>query len=911
MRRLLLSLVFAATACAQPSGTVSGEVGAALDAYLTDAGFSGAVVAGRDGVVVLRKGYGSADRARSTPNTPATAIQIGSVTKPLTATLVLSLQDRGLLDVAAPLSDYLDGVPADKAAITLHHLLTHTAGLPDAIGSDDEAIGREAYVRRAFATPLDRAPGAGYAYSNVGFALLAAVVETVTGQTYDAALQDLLRSVGMERTGYRLPASVPVARGYDSDRDLGLPSDRPWAADGPYWNLRGNGGLLSTADDLLRFHEALEAGDLLSDEARRLSVTPHTDEGEGSGSHYGYGWALFPAPSGTLVTHNGGDAGSSADVLRFVDDDAVLIVLSNSRAVEAFDVSGALAQILFGGEPPPFAPERGEAVALAQLGSRPEGEAALAFFGAYAAGTEAAARDYVAAYLDDAFQRSADAVVAFFEAVRDEVGGQALVPSRAVVHRGEGRVELLSDLADGRTYALEVGFDDDGRIDGLSGDFVRGEAQAACPEPRLPDAPIGDRFRALLALLGDPGAEARRAFVIEHVAPRFVDEAGEGALVAGLGRLADEVGGREVVGVLLESETAGAVAIETPDGEVRVSLRLEDAAPHRIAGLDVEVGPAGPDFGDLGAALDHVAAEAEDGRFSGVVLVARDGEVVEERAYGWADRERGERVALDTRFNIGSINKELTAVAILQLAERRLVDLDAPIGTYLDGFAPDVAGAVTVRHLLQHRSGWGHYWDHPDFVGREAEVVEIDDFLDLVRTMPLGAEPGAREQYSNAGYEVLGGVVEAASGQRYADYVWEHVARPAGMTDARTARHGAPGHAAPYRGAGYDRPSPTAKAPSAAGGGYATARDLLRFQNALSDGRLLGPEALGLLFNRFEPSEGPVEPSVGIAGGAPGINAVWEWDAPSGWSVVVLANREPPAAEALGLPILRAAQSGD
>ena len=911
MRPLLLSLVLAATAGAQPSGTFVGDTGAALDAYLTDAGFSGAVVAVKDGAVVLRKGYGFADRARGIPNTPATAIQIGSVTKPLTATLVLSLQDRGLLDVTDPLSVYLDGVPADKAGITLHHLLTHTAGFPGAIGGDDEAVGREAYVERAFARPLDRAPGAGYAYSNVGYALLAAVVETVTGQTYDDALQGLLRGVGMERTGYRLPAGVPVARGYDGDRDLGLPTARPWAADGPYWNLRGNGGLLSTADDLLRFHEALQSGALLSDEARRLSVTPHTDEGEGAASYYGYGWALFPAPGGTLVTHNGGDAGSSADLLRFVDDDVALVVLSNSRDVEAFDVSGALAQILFGAEPPPFAPERGEEVPLDRLAGRPEGAAALAFFDAYAAGSEAAVREYVAAYLDDAFQRNADGVVGFFEAVRAEVDGQSLVPSRAVVHRGEGRVELVADLADGRAYTVEVGFDGDGRIAGLQADFAEDGAEAGCPEPRLPDAPIGDRFRALLTLLCDPTAEARRAFVAAHVDPGVVAEVGADALVAGLGRLADDAGGREVVGVTLRSETEGTVALETPDGEVRVSLRLTDAAPHRIAGLDVEAGPAGPEFGGLGDALDHVAAEAEAGRFSGVVLVAHDGEVVAERAYGWADRQRGERVTPDTRFNVGSINKQLTAVAVLQLAERGRLDLDATIGTYLDGFPTAVADAVTVRHLLQHRSGWGHYWGHADFVGREAEVVEIDDFLDLVRTMPLDFEPGAREQYSNAGYEVLGGLVEAASGQRYADYVWAHVLEPAGMTDARTARHGAPGHATPYLGAGYDTPSPTAKAPSAAGGGYATARDLLRLQTALADGRLLGPATLGLLFNGFEPTDGPVEPSVGIAGGAPGINAVWEWDAPSGWSVVVLANREPPAAEALGLPILRAAQAGE
>lgn len=906
MRRpILLSLLLTSAATAQ----VAGPVGEALDAYLEAADFSGAVVAVADGETVLRKGYGFADRARRVPNTPGTAIQIGSVTKPFTATLVLALRDRGLLDVTDQLSDHLGGVPADKAGITLHHLLTHTAGLPGAVGDDDEAVGREAYLERAFATPLNRPPGAGYEYSNVGYALLAAVVETVTGRSYDAALQDLLRGAGIERTGYRLPASVPVARGYDGARDLGLPTQRPWAEDGPYWNLRGNGGLLSTADDLLRFHEALEAGALLSDESRRLSVTRHTDEGEGSGSHYGYGWALFPAPGGLLVTHNGGDAGSSADLLRFVDDGVVLAVLSNSRDVEAYDVSGALAQILFGGTPEPFAAPEGLEVPVERLGDVPGGEAALAFFRAYADGSEAAVRAYVEAHLDAAFQQNADGVVGFVGAVRDEVDGQPLVPSRAVVVPGGGALTVLADLDDGRTYALEFGVDPDGRVSGLGGEFWEpGASRPACPEPRLPDAPIGERFRALLGVLCDPTEAARRAFVEAHVAPAFAAEVGLEALVGGLEQLAAEAGGREVVGVELRSGTEGAVLVATDGGELRIALALEDAPPHRIAGLDVDDGPTGPTFGSLDAALEHVEAEAEAGRFSGVVLVARDGDVIAERAYGWADRDRGERNTPETRFNIGSIDKELTAVAVLQLAERGLVDLDAPIGRYLDGFPDDVAEAVTVRHLLQHRSGWGHYWDHPAYLADPAALTEIGDFLDVVRTMPLGFEPGTRERYSNAGYEVLGGIVEAASGRRYADYVWEEILAPAGMTDARTARHGAPGHATPYAGAGYDRPVPTAKAPSAAGGGYATARDLLRFQTALEAGRLLEAPSLALLFNGFEPADEPVEPSVGIAGGAPGLNAVWEWDAPSGWSVVVLANREPPAAEALGLPLLRAAR---
>lgn len=482
MRALLFGLLFlSVSACAQvrdqpSSGEVVGELGAALDAFLTtqvEGGFSGAVLAVSEGEVVLRKGYGFANRAAGVLNTPETVFQIGSVAKPFTATAILALQDAGQLEVTDLLSDYIDGVPVDKADITLHHLLTHTAGFPGAIGDDFEPIGREAYIRDALATPLDRPPGEGYAYSNVGYSLLAAIIEKVTGKSYDAALQSLLEPVGLVHTGYRIDGGT-VAHGYDGDQDLGLPTDRPWSDEGPYWNLLGNGGLLSTVDDLYRFHTALESGEILSDAARQLAVTQHTEEGPGSESHYGYGWALFPAPGGMLVAHNGGDGGWSADVLRFVDDDKVLIVLSNSMDVEAFEVSQPLAQILFGQTPEPLRQPELVDIPLGALADRPGGARVLAFVETVNAQSETAVRAFTEAHLDAGFQRQPEGVIRFFGAVAEEVGNAPITLQSVRWDSREGTYIARAELADGRGYVLEIGVQPGGehRIEGMRTDYA-------------------------------------------------------------------------------------------------------------------------------------------------------------------------------------------------------------------------------------------------------------------------------------------------------------------------------------------------------------------------------------------------------------------------------------------------------
>ncbi|HEU4722101.1 MAG TPA: serine hydrolase domain-containing protein [Gemmatimonadaceae bacterium] len=272
---IALSLVAAGPLRALPADTVATALGVRLDSALRRAerrGFSGVVRIERDGVLLVRKGYGLANRARRIPFTDASVVQIGSNTKDFTLVALLRLQRRGRLRLRDSLGKYFPAAPADKRGITLQQLVDHRGGFPIGLGGDFEPTTREQFVERALAAPLRAQPGTREIYSNTGYALLAAVIEQVTGTSYDAHVRDdLLVPLGLENTGSLLPRFDPdrVAHGYLRGEDQGNILRKPHAADGPYWNLRGNGGMVSTVDDMHAFYRALFDGErLLPREAR-------------------------------------------------------------------------------------------------------------------------------------------------------------------------------------------------------------------------------------------------------------------------------------------------------------------------------------------------------------------------------------------------------------------------------------------------------------------------------------------------------------------------------------------------------------------------------------------------------------------------------------------------------------------
>lgn len=327
---LLISLVILSN-CTPASGASPQKDMVGYLQVLAENGFSGAVLVAQDGKVILSEGYGLADKQNGIPVTPEIVFDTGSLSKQFTAAAILHLQEQGLLQLTDTLPKFFKDVPPDKTNITLHQLLTHSSGLPEYVYDGDFVeISREAAVQRALAAQLEFEPGTKYMYSDTGYGMLAAIVEVVSGQSFQDYLhQHLFKPAGMEATGfYNEPrwTNLTVAHGYHNDQDLGSAATRP----GPAWGLLGFGGVLSTVGDLYRWHLALEQRRVLSAGSVEKLFTPYIDEGNDGESYYGYGWVIMEVPElGKIIWHDGATDSQNAIFLNSVDHRTVVIVLAN------------------------------------------------------------------------------------------------------------------------------------------------------------------------------------------------------------------------------------------------------------------------------------------------------------------------------------------------------------------------------------------------------------------------------------------------------------------------------------------------------------------------------------------------------------------------------------------------------
>jgi CubicO group peptidase (beta-lactamase class C family) len=323
-----------------------------IQRYLTKAannGYSGSVLISLNGKILLNDAYGMADRENKINFTPDTIFDIGSITKQFTAACILKLESEGKLSVQDPITKYFDAVPDDKKGLTLDHLLTHTAGLTGSLGSDEEMIGREDYLKLALSSPLIHPPGT-YDYSNVGFSLLAAIVEKVSGQDYEKYLSEkILKPAGMHQTGYALPAwdKSRMAIGYEGSKRWGTTFEKSRYDKGVTWHLKGNGGIHSTTKDMHLWYVALSGNSILNAAAKEKYFAEHVKIGDGQ-EFYGYGWSVQRNEAKEkVIAHNGGN-GYFMATMAMIPERRFDIIVSTNDAVKNTDViSARIARILF------------------------------------------------------------------------------------------------------------------------------------------------------------------------------------------------------------------------------------------------------------------------------------------------------------------------------------------------------------------------------------------------------------------------------------------------------------------------------------------------------------------------------------------------------------------------------------
>ena len=327
-------------------------------------------------------------------------------------------------------------------------------------------------------------------------------------------------------------------------------------------------------------------------------------------------------------------------------------------------------------------------------------------------------------------------------------------------------------------------------------------------------------------------------------------------------------------------------------------LRLEDPAtaasdPNRVP-IDASM-----TSDEINRRLDaYFTKLTADDQFSGVALVAKNGVPVFFKAYGYADREKKIANTIRTRFNLGSVNKTFTQVAIRQLINVGKLSNTDTLGKFFPDYPQEVSRVATVEQLLTMRGGLADFFGDAFSRAPKSQFASNADYFKFVSGQPPLFAPGERNQYCNGCYIALGEIIAKVSGMPYEKYVAEHIFARAEMTSTGYPRSDRP---EPDIAQGYTKrgtslassPKPQAfvnniemhgVTGSAAGGGYSTALDLLTYAKALKAGKFPGANT---------------EPA--IAGGAPGINALLE--ARGEWTVIVLANIDPPAAAQPGIAI--------
>jgi CubicO group peptidase (beta-lactamase class C family) len=349
----LTAIVFQPSAFSQDKADKIDEL---MEVFHEYGQFNGSVLVSEGGKVILKKGYGLANMEWNIPNKPDTKFRIGSITKQFTSMLILQLVEDGKIGLDGNLSDYLTYYRKDIGEkVTVHHLLTHTSGIPSYTGLPDffEEISRDPYpvdefIKTYCSGDLEFEPGSKYVYSNSGYFLLGAIIEEVTGQKYEDVLKaNILEPVGMMNTGYDHHDTLIPNRAAGYEKRAGeyvnapyLDMSLPYAA----------GSLYSTVDDLYLWDQALYSEKLLSNELKAVMFKPHVSAG---GMYYAYGWMVgeksFPKSKDKVkrIAHGGGINGFNTLIDRLVEDRHLVVLFNNTGGTALGAMSEGIINILY------------------------------------------------------------------------------------------------------------------------------------------------------------------------------------------------------------------------------------------------------------------------------------------------------------------------------------------------------------------------------------------------------------------------------------------------------------------------------------------------------------------------------------------------------------------------------------
>lgn len=458
--------------------------------------------------------------------------------------------------------------------------------------------------------------------------------------------------------------------------------------------------------------------------------------------------------------------------------------------------------------------------------------------------------------------------------------------------------------------------------------FIALAVSIAASQQGLPnDLPNRDRIQAYVTAFNS-GDDAMATYIKDNVAEAALQRRSAADRLEIYKQMHSRMKSLDIVGVpnveVSGDTQAVTVHMKSGDGDVNITFNFDPKAPNKLLSLQVEdaegPGPGGPRPGGEAAPpmsevefVSKVSTTLDDAskkdEFSGSVLVARSGKPIFEKAYGFADRDKKIPNNIETKFNLGSMNKIFTRLAIDQLVSAGKLSYSDKLGKYLPDYPnADAREKVTIAQLLTMKSGIGDIFNERYEATPKAKLRSLADYLPLFADKPLLFEPGAKTQYSNGGYIVLGLIIEKVSGQDYYKYVKQHIFDVAGMKDTESyftdekITNRAEGYTTEGAPAGTRKNNESSRPwrGSSAGGGYSTVHDLLKFAQALASGKL----------TLLSPDTGkPAPGGLGIAGGAPGINSAMEFEPATGNVVIVMSNLDPPTAMKQTMQISRLLKS--